>query len=82
MRDLYKVLDQIMNQVPGTFERREEMIRRLNAIQDSAAYTLPDYMGERWHEAQVVLLDCLGTNAMNSKLAWVQTIIRIWTTTW
>jgi hypothetical protein len=80
-RDIRKVLSQIMSYVPYDFERRDEMDRRFQAVIDSAAYTLPDYMGERWHEAQVVLLDCLGTKAMSSKLGWVQTIIRIWTKT-
>jgi|RifCSP16_2_1023846.scaffolds.fasta_scaffold24552_2 hypothetical protein len=79
MRDIHNVLTQIINAVPYDFERRAEMERRFQSIKDSAAYTLPDCMGDRWHEAQMVLLDCLGPEANNSKLSWTSRIVRIWT---
>jgi hypothetical protein len=57
-RDLSEVIGQLLSVIP---ESEVELRADLVKIQCTTLYTAPEIMADRWHQAQTVLQDALGS---------------------
>lgn len=71
MRDITKVIDRMLEHIPGT---DHELRHRLRKIKDSANFTAPEAMRGRWMELQTLLGSFFGQGDLP---AWGHTVGRI-----
>lgn len=74
-RDLTKVINQMLAVIPYT---EVSLIRALESVQSSAAFSAPEIMGVRWKRCAEVLSHGIPVDP-NRWLDWQREVILIWT---
>lgn len=60
MRDITQVIEKIIREIPQKWEQRAFVTGRLRSISNSARYTAPELMQQRWNQVAVVLETWIG----------------------
>jgi hypothetical protein len=74
MRDLFKVVEQILSLVP---EDKTDFIQSLNSIRTSVAVAAPEMMQFWWSSCAAVLEEYI----LSEEYDWEKEIIKIWQNT-
>jgi len=74
MRDITKVIDQVIELIPSG-SKNESLKKKLLSIKESATYSPPELMRERWLEASIVL----DSEIRDSRAGWKKKIHMLWT---
>ena len=78
MRDIEKVINDILDIVPDSFKGKEELKTRLDYVIDDSKYRSPELMFICWQDAHIILNQILMSESLKTRnWIWWQWYMRI-----
>lgn len=78
MRDIEKVLNDIIGLIPEDFDNREKIVKQLVNIIDDSHYRAPELVSICWSDAHIVLVNALLSLAESLPTwSWVDDIFEL-----